>query len=128
MFVGGIEAGGTKFVCGVGTSSGEIIARESFPTTTPEETLQHVAEFFGRYDIEALGVGAFGPIDLTTESKTYGQIMATPKLKWRNFDLLGALKKIVNVPIAIDTDVNAAALAEQRFGAAQGVDSSIYIT
>jgi fructokinase len=128
MILGAIEAGGTKFVCGIGNENGDIIEKISFPTTTPEETLQLVTDFFKEKQIEALGVGSFGPIDLNQESSTYGFITSTPKKHWKNVDLLGELKKHIDVPIGFDTDVNAAALGEIEWGAAKGLDSCIYMT
>jgi fructokinase len=128
MILGAIEAGGTKFVCGIGNENGDIIEKISFPTTTPEETLQLVTDYFKDKQIEALGVGSFGPIDLNQESSTYGFIKSTPKKHWKNVNLLGELKKQLDVPMAFDTDVNAAALGELEWGAAKGLDSCIYMT
>lgn len=128
MILGAIEAGGTKFVCGIGNENGEIIEKISYPTTTPEETLQLVTDYFKDKQIEALGVGSFGPIDLNQESSTYGFITSTPKKHWKNVNLLGELKKHIDVPMAFDTDVNAAALGELEWGAAKGLDSCIYMT
>jgi fructokinase len=128
MILGAIEAGGTKFVCGIGNENGDIIEKISFPTTTPEETLQLVTDYFKDKQIEALGVGSFGPIDLNRESSTYGFITSTPKKHWKNVNLLGELKKQLDVPMAFDTDVNAAALGELEWGAAKGLDSCIYMT
>ncbi|OOE14508.1 ROK family protein [Fictibacillus arsenicus] len=128
MILGAIEAGGTKFVCGIGNENGDIIEKISFPTTTPEETLKLVTDYFKDKQIETLGVGSFGPIDLNTESSTYGFITSTPKKHWKNVNLLGELKKHIDVPMAFDTDVNAAALGELEWGAAKGLDSCIYMT
>ncbi len=128
MIIGAIEAGGTKFVCGIGDEDGNIIHRISFPTTTPEETLNKAIEYFKDKDIEALGVGSFGPIDLNKSSKTYGYITKTPKVGWNNTGIVGVLKKSFNIPIAFDTDVNGAALGELMWGGAKGLKSSLYIT
>ncbi|MFE1242912.1 ROK family protein [Fictibacillus sp. NPDC058756] len=128
MILGAIEAGGTKFVCGIGNENGDIIEKISYPTTTPEETLQLVTDYFKDKQIEALGVGSFGPIDLNQESSTYGFITSTPKKHWKNVNLLGELKKHIDVPMAFDTDVNAAALGELEWGAAKGLNSCIYMT
>jgi len=128
MLLGGIEAGGTKFVCGVGTEDGEIVERVRFPTTTPEETLERVAAFFADKPIEALGVGAFGPVDLRPDSPTYGQVTTTPKPHWSGFDLLGGLSRRLRVPVGFDTDVGAAALGEATWGAAQGLRDFVYMT
>ncbi|CAN7185841.1 ROK family protein [Rossellomorea sp. LjRoot5] len=126
--IGAIEAGGTKFVCGIGNERGEILERVTIPTTTPGETLKQVVEFFEDKNIERLGVGSFGPIDLKPESEGYGSITSTPKPHWSHFNLIGELKKHFHVPVAFDTDVNAAALGESVWGAAKGLDSCLYIT
>lgn len=128
MRLGAIEAGGTKFVCAVGDEYGNIEKRESFPTTTPEETMGKVIEFFKGKKIEAFGVGSFGPIDPDKNSETYGYITATPKKGWSNFNLIGSLKQHFNIPMEFDTDVNGAALGESLWGAAKGLDSCVYIT
>lgn len=128
MIIGAIEAGGTKFVCGIGSENGEILDRISFPTEEPEQTTERAAQYFADKNIEALGVGSFGPLDLDPESRTYGHVTTTPKPGWANYDLLGHLKKKLNVPAGFDTDVNAAAFGEARWGAAQGLDSCIYYT
>jgi len=128
MLVGGIEAGGTKFVCGVGNRDGKIIDKTSLPTVDPEETFQAVNQFFDKYQIEALGVGSFGPIDLDTKRDTYGTILNTPKTKWQHYDLLSKLKAEFSVPVYLDTDVNAACLGEYLYGAGRDADSTLYIT
>jgi fructokinase len=124
MSYGGIEAGGTKWVCGIGTGPDDLHALETFPTTTPEETLAQVAEFFTQNGgVTAVGVGSFGPIDLRS-----GHITTTPKPGWKNTDVVSALRDALEVPIAFDTDVNAAALGEQRWGVAKGLDTFCYFT
>ncbi|WP_128894522.1 ROK family protein [Longirhabdus pacifica] len=128
MLFGSIEAGGTKFVCGIGNEKGDILERLSLPTTTPEETLAGCEHFFEGKDVSAIGIGSFGPVDLDPSSATYGHIMNTPKLAWKHFDLFGAAKLRWNVPIGLDTDVNAAALAESKWGAAAGLQNCLYIT
>ncbi|MFS0673905.1 ROK family protein [Ornithinibacillus sp. 179-J 7C1 HS] len=128
MFIGGIEAGGTKFVCAVGDESGNIIDKTTFSTEDPDITLNKTKLFFNQYSIKALGVGSFGPVGLNKEEKTYGYILNTPKLKWKQFDLLRRLKQDYDVPITLDTDVNAAALGEYKFGVAKGSKSALYIT
>ncbi len=128
MLLGGIEAGGTKFVCAVGDSAGTIMERITIPTTTPEETMPRVFAFFEKYELNAIGVGSFGPIDVNIDSPTYGSITATPKLAWRDYQIVGKLKQRLSIPIGFNTDVNAAALAEATFGAAKGLDSCLYIT
>jgi fructokinase len=128
MFLGAIEAGGTKFVCGVGDEYGKVYERVSFQTTTPQEVFENVLDFFQGKEIQALGVGSFGPVNLNQQSSTYGYITSTPKPNWQNTDFVGTLKKQLHVPIGFDTDVNAAALGELKWGAAKGLDSCIYIT
>ena len=126
---GGIEAGGTKCVCAIGTGPDDL--RETrFPTTTPGETIDRAIAFFReQYQaLAAIGIGSFGPIDLQPNSSSYGFITTTPKPGWANVDLAGAIKRALNVPVGFDTDVNAAALGEHRWGAAQGLDSFIYLT
>jgi fructokinase len=131
---GGIEAGGTKFVCLVASDPDHILAEARFPTTTPEETLQKSIDFFRTqtrqlgYPLTSLGIGAFGPLDLNSLSPTYGYITSTPKSGWRNTPLLPTLSEALAVPVALDTDVNAAALAEAAWGAAQGLENFLYFT
>lgn len=125
---GGIEAGGSKFVCAVGSGPADLDSVQ-IPTTTPEETVGRVIEFFGeRERAETVGIGSFGPIDPDPQSATFGYITSTPKQAWRNFDLVGAIRKGLNVKVAFDTDVNAAALGEFRWGAAQGLHTFLYVT
>lgn len=129
MSVGGIEAGGTKWVCAVGGKGGELSRVESFPTTTPAATIRRAIEFFKAVpDLEALGVGAFGPVDVKRDSPRWGTITTTPKPGWRDTDVVGPLGEALGVPIALDTDVNAAAVGEWRHGAAQGLDTFVYLT
>ena len=129
---GGIEAGGTKFVCAVASVARpcDVLAEERFPTTTPGETIQRAIEFFEPYaaDLHGLGVASFGPIDLDPHSDTYGFITSTPKPHWTNANLVGPIAATYSVPVAFDTDVNGAALGEHRWGAAQGLDTFCYFT
>lgn len=127
MLIGGIEAGGTKFVYGIANENGDIIERLSCPTEKPEITLKTVFDYFASKNISALGIASFGPIDLNKLSETYGYITTTPKPHWQNTDLVGAFRRL-DVPIAFDTDVNGAALAESIWGASLGLKNSIYIT
>ena len=128
MLIGGIEAGGTKMVCAVGDESGKVMDRVSFPTRQPEETFRDLIDYFKGRDIQALGVGCFGPLDLNKNSKTYGYITKTPKKGWEYCDVVGTLKNALNVPVGFDTDVNGAVLREVTWGAAKGAESAIYIT
>ncbi|WP_243354379.1 ROK family protein [Bacillus litorisediminis] len=128
MKFGAIEAGGTKFVCAVGDEIGNIIEKTVFPTTTPEETFSKVYEFFYNKEIDSLGIGSFGPIDIDPHSKKYGFITSTPKPGWSQVDFVGTMRQKLNVPVGFDTDVNAAALGEVQWGAAKGLDSCLYMT
>ena len=126
----GIEAGGTKFVCAVGTGPDDLTDVTTFPTTTPEATLAQTCEFVASHTdgLEGIGVASFGPVDLRTSSSTYGFITSTPKPGWRTTDVVGPLREVTNVPIGFDTDVNGAALGEARWGAASDVNSCVYVT
>ena len=129
MKLGAIEAGGTKFVVAIGDDSGQIYERDSFPTTTPEETVKNIFKFFDGKEIDALGLGCFGPIDPDLNSPTYGYITTTPKEGWANYNIVGALQEhYPDLPIGFDTDVNGAALGEAFFGMAQGIDNVLYLT
>jgi fructokinase len=126
---GGIEGGGTKFVCAVGTSPDDIRAEIRFLTTTPSETLGKAVDFFKEHKgLAAIGVASFGPVDLHPASPTYGHIMSTPKPNWSNANIVGPLRSAFDLPIGFDTDVNAAALGEWRWGAAQNCDPVLYLT
>ncbi|PYP87930.1 MAG: fructokinase [Candidatus Angelobacter sp. Gp1-AA117] len=128
--LGAIEAGGTKFACAVGTPAGHLIHETTIPTTTPEETLKQVIEFLRSHsrNLAAVGIGSFGPLQLNPGSAKYGYITSTPKPGWSNFDLAGTIRNAFHVPVILDTDVNAAALAESRWGAAQGLRTFLYGT
>jgi fructokinase len=127
---GGIEAGGTKFVCAVGQGPNEIHAQTEFPTTTPQETIARAIAFFADQPepIVALGIGSFGPVDPDPRSPAFGTITTTPKPGWRDVDIKGRIQSALHVPVGFDTDVNAAALGEYRWGAAQDADTFVYIT
>jgi len=127
---GGIEAGGTNFVCAVGSGPVSIEAQVEFETTTPGETMDRAVEFLRphRERLAAVGIASFGPVDLHPGSPTYGFITTTPKPGWTNTDLLGAVHRALELPIAFDTDVNGAALGEHRWGAARGLDTFLYLT
>lgn len=129
---GGIEGGGTKFVCLLGTGPGQVVDETRIPTTTPAETLARVIAFFQRpradIHLAAVGVASFGPIDLDHSSPAYGHITTTPKLQWVDADVVGALRAALGAPIGWDTDVNGAALGERRWGAGQGADPLAYVT
>lgn len=125
----GIEAGGTKFVCAVGTGPDDLTATTSFPTTRPGETLGRVIDFLAEQGTpDAIGVASFGPVDLRVDSPTYGYITSTPKPGWKGTDVVGPLRRAFGVPVGFDTDVNGAALSEGRWGAARGLDTFAYVT
>jgi len=127
---GGIEAGGTKFVCAVGSGPEDIRAEDRFPTTTPDETIARAIDFFQGHesDLAALGIASFGPIDSDPRSSRYGFITTTPKPGWAQTDILGVVRRALSLPVGFDTDVNGAALGEHRWGAAQGLDTFVYLT
>jgi fructokinase len=126
---GGIEAGGTEFVCAVGTSPEDVVTSDPISTTVPAETFEQVIAFFKQHNaVDAIGIGSFGPIDLHRNSPTWGYITTTPKPSWGNTRFAGVIGDALGVPVAFDTDVNAAALGEGRWGAAEGLDSFIYLT
>ena len=130
---GGIESGGTKFICAVGTSPDDIRAETRFPTAAPDETLKQAIDFFKAQTqrlgpLASIGVASFGPLDSRPGSPSFGHILPTPKPGWTNFDIVGTIRAGIGVPIAFDTDVNGAALGEGRWGAAQGLDTFMYLT
>ena len=126
--LGAIEAGGTKFVCAVSDHDLNIVEKVTIPTTSPEETFEAVFEFFDRFELDAIGIGSFGPIDINEASETFGYITSTPKRLWKNVDFLGVFKERYDIPIGWNTDVNAAALGESTLGAAKDKSSCIYLT
>ena len=128
MRYGALEAGGTKMVCAIGDENGNILEKTTIPTTTPDETLEAITEYFKDKGISALGIACFGPVDLNVNSLTYGHILKTPKPYWSDTDIVGVLKKALNVPIGFDTDVNGSILGEATWGAAKGLTDVIYIT
>ncbi|MBD1383203.1 ROK family protein [Metabacillus arenae] len=128
MYYGGIEAGGTKFVCAISDENGKIIDRVQIPTTIPEETMGQVFDFFQQFELKAIGIGTFGPIEINKKSPSYGNITETPKTPWKNYPFVKAIEERFQVPVGFNTDVNAAALGEAALGAAKGLDSCLYIT
>ena len=127
---GGIEAGGTKFVCAVGTGPDDLSEMIRFPTTTPQETIGLAIDFFRNqpHKLSGIGIASFGPVDPNPTSNTFGFITSTPKPGWKNTDLAGEVGRALNVPIGFDTDVNGAVLAEAKWGAAKGLDTCLYLT
>ncbi|MEG2951319.1 MAG: ROK family protein [Clostridia bacterium] len=128
MKIGALEAGGTKMVLGVFDEQGTELERLTVPTEAPEKTMPKMVDFLRSFELDALGVGSFGPLDLNPESPTYGYITTTPKIAWRGYPLLTGLLDGRKIPSAIDTDVNAAVIAEVAQGAAQGCQNAVYIT
>lgn len=128
---GAIEGGGSKFVCAVGRNHAQPMAEARFDTEDPESTLVKVTAFFAPYkhELRALGICNFGPLELNPGAGTaYGSLLETPKPGWSRYALHDALVRALCVPVAIDTDVNGAALAEQRWGALRDADPAVYIT
>lgn len=129
---GGIEAGGTKFVCAVGTAPEDVRAEVRFPTQAPKEAIGQALAFFReqarREPLAAVGIASFGPIDPDPASPTFGYVTTTPKPGWAHTDFAGTVRRALGVPVGFDTDVNVAALGEGRWGAAKGLDTFIYLT
>jgi fructokinase len=129
---GAIEAGGTKFICGVGSGPNDIGDKVRIPTTTPQETLSACIDFFKneskKKTLAGIGVSCFGPLDLNTNSPSYGSITKTPKAGWSDINVRKIIETALDIPVAIDTDVNGAAIAEHLWGAAQDVNNILYIT
>lgn len=128
MRIGALEAGGTKMVCAIGNEKGEIFEKISIPTKTPETTMPEMIQWFKAKKIEALGIGCFGPIDPDKDSPTYGYITSTPKLAWKDYNIVGAFEEQLCCPVGFDTDVNGSALGEVTFGQAKGKKNIVYLT
>ena len=133
LLYGGIEGGGTKFICAVGTGLNNILAEARVQTTKPKETLGKIINFFHQQQddfgkLAAIGFSCFGPLDLNPASHTYGYILPTPKPGWSNKNVVGILRSAFDIPIGFDTDVNAAALGERQWGMGQGLNNFIYLT
>ena len=128
--VGAVEAGGTKFVCLLGSSPDDIVARTRIPTgDDPARTLAAVVDFFAAHPAPAaVGIASFGPVELRPDHPQYGHITSTPKPGWRDVDLVGPIRSALRVPVGFDTDVAGAALGEGRWGAAQGLGTFVYMT
>jgi fructokinase len=126
--LGAIEAGGTKMVVAVAEVADRILDRREFPTTAPAETLAAVSGFLAKHSpLAAIGVASFGPVEVNPASPAYGQILKTPKPGWAGADFRAALAGF-NCPVAVDSDVNGAALAEWRTAKGQGVVNLAYAT
>ena len=130
---GALEAGGTKVICAVGTAHDKILARETIKTTEPMATLAQCLAFFHRCErdfgkIAKLGIAGFGPLDLSAQSPSFGSLLNTPKKGWAGTNFIEPFQKSLGVPVVLDTDVNAAVLAEIRWGSVQGACSAAYVT
>ncbi len=128
---GGIETGGTWCVCALGTGPGELVAHDRFRTGSPDETLARIVAFFASAAHPApaaIGLGSFGPVDVDLRSPTWGAVTTTPKPGWAHTPVASVLRDRLGVPVAFDTDVNAAALGEQRWGAGRDARSLCYLT
>jgi fructokinase len=129
---GAVEGGGTKFVCAVGYGPDEILARTRIDTRGPNETLAEVADFLAATSwsqpLTAVGVACFGPLELDPQRATYGHTLETPKAGWNDVPIIQPIAERLGVPVALDTDVNAACLAEWLWGAARGCDPCLYLT
>lgn len=128
----GIETGGTKIVCSAGTSPQDVVDVATVPTQDPTSTLQSVTAFVTRWQqeagLEGVGIGSFGPVDLDPCSRTYGHLLQTPKLAWRGVDVVGPIAQAAGAPVAIETDVTAAAIGELHWGAGRGLTDLAYAT
>ncbi len=131
---GGIEGGGTKFVCAVGTGPDNIVDEIRYPTSTPTESINKAISFFRRFEthennkLKAIGIACFGPLDPNPSSPTFGYVTNTPKPGWENTDFAGIIHRTFGLPVGFDTDVNAAALAEITWGSARDLESCLYLT
>lgn len=128
MRLGALEARGSKMICAVGTEEGTILEQTIIPTGEPNETMEAVISYFRDKDIEALGIASFGPVDVHKNSLSYGYILDTPKEAWQHFDLVGTIKRALQVPVELETDMNGACLGEMTFGIARGLDSVVYVS
>lgn len=133
LLLGAIEAGGTKFICGIADRGGSLIAHRRIPTTTPAQTLVAARRFFDENilrhgKLDAFSIGSFGPLSLNQAASDYGSITSTPKPGWQNVDLLGYFRQSIIAPMALDTDVNCAAVGEHLFGSGRGFDTFCYVT
>lgn len=133
QLLGGVEAGGTKFLCGVANADGVVLDQVRIPTTTPAATLGAASAFFAKAQVQhgplaALSIGSFGPLSLRSTAPDYGSITSTPKVGWSQVDLLGHFAQTLDVPMALDTDVNCAAVGELLFGSGRGLDTFCYVT
>lgn len=125
---GGLETGGTTWCALVGTGPDDVRDSIEFPIGAAGETIDRAIAFFARHDLAAVGIGSFGPVDRDRSSAGWGRITTTPKPGWSDVDLAGPVGSALGVPVGFDTDVNAAAMGEHRWGAARDVETFCYIT
>jgi fructokinase len=132
MIYAGVELGGTKCVAILCSDDRRVLAREIIPTTSSDETLNRIegvlAEWRRDPGFDAVGIASFGPLDVDPDSMTWGHVLATPKQGWRNTNVGPRLRDATGVPVAVDTDVNGAALAEMRWASGRGFDDFAYVT
>lgn len=128
MRLGAVEAGGTKFILGVGDEFGHIFERKRIETRDPEITLRESVEFFSDKEVEAIGIGTFGPVRLDEHAFDYGHILNTPKPGWAGADIVKPFTEGLKVPVKLDTDVNTSCLGEVTYGSARGLDPVVYLT
>lgn len=129
----GVELGGTKCICILGTGPHDIRARIQVPTGEPSQTLGRVEAILDDWRtrhgaLAALGLASFGPLDVRRGSNGYGRITSTPKPGWTDTDVAGRLGGRLGVPVGFGTDVDGAALAEGRWGGARGLEDFAYVT
>lgn len=128
MVYGGIETGGTKIICSILDECGQLLDTLQFPTGLPDDAVKIITAYYKNRGIASLGIGSFGPVDINVNSPNYGMILDTPKAGWHQYPLVKRISENLNVPVAIDTDVNCACLGEMTYGAAKGVNTAVYIT
>jgi fructokinase len=127
--LGAIEAGGTKVNCAIGTGEGVILDEIRIETTTPDETIAAILDFFRRAaDLSAIGIASFGPVQLDRSQPLWGHILKTPKPGWSHVDLAGRISAGLELPVAFETDVNGAVIGESRLGVGRGLDNLAYVT
>lgn len=115
-------------VCAVVSGDGEVLDRMETPTLMPAETVPQMVEWFTARDVNALGIGAFGPTCVDPNDERYGSILQTPKLAWRGYGLRAAFVDALGIPVTYDTDVNVACLGEVVFGCCKGLEDAVYVT
>ncbi len=126
--IGALEAGGTKMVMAVGDEEGNILERDSIPTTAPEECVPKMVAWFADHKVDTLGIGAFGPTCVDPANEKYGSILETPKTAWKYYPFRNAFVDGLHIPVGYDTDVNVACLGEATYGAAKGLGYVVYVT